>query len=169
MALEGSLTITPTKKGSVSFNFILPDKGSRPNPTATPANKRELNIVTSYILGKESLGFDFVYVEVPADARAQVPAKARAGGGAVHLSYELKPFKATGRVEYVKDSSDVGGIDLVGLGDGNKGWTFTFTHSYTKGALFLRWELSYVKADNSFTLNNKKSQTRAGVEAGLVF
>jgi predicted porin len=102
-------------------------------------------------------------VEAPKSDKANVPEKAKASGVALHLSYDLKPFKLSGRVEYVKDNSD--GTDLVGLGkDGNKAWTFTVTPAYTKGSLFLRGELSYVKADQPFTQNNKKDQTRVGVE-----
>ena len=60
-------------------------------------------------------------MEAPRSEKADVPAKAKASGVALHLSYDLKPFKLSGRIEYVKDNSDAGGIDLVGLGDGNKG------------------------------------------------
>jgi len=108
-------------------------------------------------------------VEAPRSEKADVPAKAKASGVALHLSYDLKPFKLSGRIEYVKDNSDAGGIDLVGLGDGNKAWTFTLTPAYTKGPFFLRGELSYVKAYKEFTLNNKKDQTRIGVEVGFIF
>lgn len=168
-ALEASLGLTPIKDGSISFNVLLPDKSSRPNDTSLPANKREFNVVASYTLDKLSLGADFMYVEAPKDNTAQVPAKAKASGGCLHLSYDLKPFKVSGRIEYVKDNSDVGGIDLVGLGDGNKGWTFTLTPAYTKGPLFIRGELSYVSADKPFTNNGKKNQTRLGVEVGFIF
>lgn len=168
-ALEASLGLTPIKDGSIAINVIFPDKNSRPNDTADPSNKRELNLVASYTLDKLSLGADLLYVEAPRSDKANVPEKAKASGVALHLSYDLKPFKLSGRVEYVKDNSDAGGIDLVGLGDGNKGWTFTVTPAYTKGPLFLRGELSYVKADKEFTLNNKKNQTRIGAEVGFMF
>ncbi|MCX7989399.1 MAG: porin [Aquificaceae bacterium] len=168
-AFEGSFGFTPTKDSSISFNFIIPDKSSRPNDTAVPANKREFNLLASYTIGSMSFGMDFTYVEAPRDAEAQVQAKAKASGGALHLSYDLKPFKLSGRVEYFRDSSDAGGTDLVGLGEGNKGWTLTLTPSYTKGPLLVRAEFSYVKADNPFTVNNKKSQTRAGIEVGFLF
>ena len=168
-ALEASLGFTPIKDGSLSFNMLLPNKSSRPNDTANPANKREFNLVASYTLGKLSLGADAMYVEAPKDNTAQVPQKAKASGGCVHFSYDLKPLKLSGRVEYVKDNSDAGGIDLVGLGDGNKGWSFTLTPAYSKGPLFLRGELSYVSADKPFTNNGKKNQTRLGVEVGFIF
>ncbi len=168
-AIEGSLGITPIKDFSLSFNLFLPDKSARPNSTSAPANKREFNLVASYTLGKLSFGADAMYVEAPKDNTAQVPQKAKASGGCLHFSYDLKPFKLSGRVEYVKDNSDAGGIDLVGLGDGNKGWSFTLTPAYGKGPLFLRGELSYVSADKPFTNNGKKNQTRLGVEVGFIF
>ena len=168
-ALEASVGLTPIKDGSIAINVILPDKDSRPNDTADPSNKRELNLVASYTLDKLSLGADLLYVEAPKSDKANVPEKAKASGVALHLSYDLKPFKLSGRIEYVKDNSDAGDIDLVGLDDGNKGWTFTVTPAYTHGPLFLRGELSYVKADKEFTLNNKKSQTHIGAEVGFMF
>lgn len=168
-AFEASLGLTPIKDGSISFNFLIPDKSSRPNDTAFPANKRQFNMVASYSVDKLSLGVDLIYVEAPADAEAQVSTKAKASGGALHLSYDLKPFKISGRVEYTKDNSDAGGVDLVGLGDGNKAWTFTLTPSYSKGPVFVRAEVSYLNADNAFTLNSKKNQTRLGLEVGFLF
>jgi hypothetical protein len=166
-ALEASLGLTPIKDGSIALNVLLPDKNSRPNDTADPSNKREINLVASYTLDKLSLGADLLYVEALKSDKAGVPEKAKASGVALHLSYDLKPFKLSGKIEYVKDNSD--NTDLVGLGDGNKGWTFTVTPAYTKGPLFLRGELSYVKADKPFTQNNKKDQTRVGVEVGFIF
>jgi hypothetical protein len=126
-ALEASLGLTPIKDGSIALNVIFPDKDSRPNNTADPSNKREINLVASYTLDKLSLGADLLYVEAPKSNRAGVLEKAKASGVALHLSYDLKPFKLSGRIEYVKDNSDAGDIDLVGLGNGNKGWTFTIT------------------------------------------
>ncbi len=168
-AFEGSIAITPIKGASLSLNLIIPDKSSRPNKTAFPANKREFNAIISYTYERLSFGMDLMYVEAPRDAVAQVPEKAKATGGCIHLSYHLKPITLSGRIEYVKDNSDAGGIDLVGLGDGNRGWTFTITPSYSNGPLFLRGEVSHVEADNPFTQNSKKSQTRFGVEVGFVF
>jgi hypothetical protein len=57
----------------------------------------------------------------------------------------------------------------VGLGDGNKAWTFTVTPAYAQGPFFLRGELSYVNADQPFTVNGKKDQTRIGAEVGFMF
>jgi len=168
-ALEASLGLTPIKYGSIALNVLLPDKDSRPNKTADPSNRRQINLLASYTLDKLSLGADLIYVEAPRSNTAGVLEKAKASGVALYASYDIKPFKLSGRIEYVKDNSDAGGIDLVGLGDGNKGLTFTITPAYTHGPLFLRGELSYVKADKEFTLNNKKNQTRIGAEVGFMF
>jgi len=124
-------------------------------------------LVASYTLDKLSPGEDLLYVEAPESNKAGVLAKAKASGVALPLSYDLKPFKLSGRIEYAKDNSD--NTDLVGLGNGNKAWTFTVTPAYTHGPLFLRGVLSYVKADQSFTLNGKKDQTRVDVEVGFMF
>ncbi len=159
-ALEASLGLTPMKDGSVALNVIVPHKDSRPN-------NRELNLVASYTLDKLSLGGDLLYVEAPRSNTAGVPQKAKASGVALHLSYDLKPFKLSGRIEYVKDNSD--NTDIVGLADGNKALTFTATPAYTHGSLFLRGELSYVKADQPFTVNGKRDQIRIGAEVGFMF
>jgi len=169
VAFEGSVGVTPTKEASLSFNFLIPDKDAIPNSTAEPANKREYNVVASYTFENLSFGADLMYVEAPKSSKAGVPEKAKASGGALHLSYELKPIKLSGRVEYFKDNSDTGGTDLVGLGDGNKGWTFTITPAYKAGPLMVRAEVSYVKADSPFTTNAKKNQTRLGLEVGFLF
>ncbi|RMH79706.1 MAG: porin [Acidobacteria bacterium] len=168
-AVEGSIGLTPIKDASLSLNFLIPSKSSKPNDTAVPANKREFNAIATFSIASIALGADLMYVEAPEDADAGVPAKAKASGGALHLSYSLEPFKLSGRVEYFKDNTDAGGTDLVGLGDGNKGWTITFTPSYSKGPLFARAEVSYVKADQPFTVNGKKNQTRFGIEVGFLF
>ncbi len=168
-AFEGSLGVAPTKEASLSFNFLIPDKDAIPNSTAAPANKREYNVVASYTFENLSFGADLLYVEAPKSLKAGVPEKAKASGGALHLSYELKPIKLSGRLEYFKDNSDTGGTNLVGLGDGNKGWTFTITPAYKSGPLIVRAEVSYVKADNPFTANGKKNQTRLGLEVGFLF
>ncbi|MEJ7622020.1 MAG: porin [Aquificaceae bacterium] len=157
------------KDASLSFNFLIPDKDSKPNDTAFPTNKREYNIVASYTFENLSFGADFMYVEAQKSSKAGVPTKAKASGGALHLSYELKAIKLSGRVEYFRDNSDTGGTDLVGLGDGNKGWTFTITPAYKAGPLMVRAEVSYVKADKPFTTNGKKNQTRLGLEVGFLF
>jgi len=168
-AFELSLALTPVKDGSISFNVLLPDKSSRPNDTSSPANKRVFNLVASYTLDKITLGTDLTYVEAPKDDTAQVLEKAKASGVGFHAYYDLKPFKVSGRVEYVKDNTDAGNIDLVGLGDSNKAWTFTLTPAYAKGPLFIRSDISYVSADKPFTNKGKKNQNRLGVEVGFIF
>lgn len=168
-AIEGSVSLTPMKDASIALNFLIPDKSSQPNPTVFPANKREFNLVGSYGMGPVGLAFDLMYVEAPADADAGVAEKAKATGGAIHLSYDLKPIKLAGRLEYFNDDSDIGTVDLVGLGDGNKGYSFTLTPSFSKGGIIVRGELSFVNADNAFTSNGKKSQARVGIELGFLF
>ncbi len=168
-ALEGSIGITPIKNTSLSLNALIPDKNSRPNNTSAPANKREFNLMFTSTIEKLSPGADIIYVEAPKDANAGVLEKAKASGLAFHTSYELEPFKLSGRLEFVKDNSDAGGIDLVGLGDGNEGWSLTLTPSYSRGPLFLRVDLSHVSAKDPFTNNGKKFQTRVGLELGFIF
>ncbi len=167
-AFEGGLSVTPVEGFSLLFNFILPDKGSVPNKTSYPANKRLLNIIAVYTVGPVAGGVDLMYAEAPRNADAGVPEVAKAIGGCTHISYRLKSFAVSGRVEYVMDNED-GANDLVGLGDGNRGWTFTLTPAWTSEQLFIKGEFSYVRAEKPFTQNNKNVQPRLGVEVGFVF
>lgn len=171
MAFEGSLGLTPIKDFSLSFNFLIPDKSSRPNDTAIPSNKREYNILSTYTINNLSLGLDLVYIEAPKDDNAGVIEKSKASGGALHLSYSLtQNFKISSRIEYFKDNADNGNIDLVGLGDGNKGYSFTLTPMYQKGNIYLKTEFTYVKADKNFAQNSSKdNQSRIGLELGFSF
>ncbi|BAU23733.1 hypothetical protein THC_1367 [Caldimicrobium thiodismutans] len=173
-ALEGSLGITPVKDFSLSFNFLIPEKDARPNEAANPANKQQYNLIMSYTLGNFTLAGDLLYVYAPDSQKAQVPYSAKAYGGALHFSYDYAPFKLALRAEYVKDKKDKGGIDLVGLGENNRGYTLTFTPGYYKDPFFIRAEISYVKAKEDFAdikggNPTRDSQTRVGFEVGLKF
>jgi len=171
-ALEGSLGLTPLKDLSLSFNFFIPERDAKPNEVAFPANKRQYNLVASYVLNNFSLGADLLYVYAPKSNSSQVFRSARAYGLAWHISYDYKPFKVSLRAEYVKDKKDE--IDLVGIGDNNRGYTLTLSPGYYKDHLFIRADLSYVKADKDFAdYNNGRpredSQKRIGLELGFSF
>lgn len=168
-ALEGSLSIGPMKDLSLGINFFIPEKDAYPSEVASPSNKRQYNAVLNYVKGKLSLGLDGLYVEAPKSYRAQVNKRARAHGLALYGVYEVSPVRISLRLEYTKDKKDEGGIDLVGLGDGNRAYTITLTPGYYKDPLFLRGELSYVKAKEDFTYREKNSQLRFGLEAGFSF
>ncbi|MGC8766127.1 MAG: outer membrane beta-barrel protein [Brevinematia bacterium] len=155
-AIEATLGLTLIDNLSISFNIHIPDGSSI-------INTKEFNSVISYIVGDLSFGADLVYVESPKDSTS-----ATAIGGAAHLSYFFKPFKISGRIEYVQDNPDIEGVDLIGLGDKNKGLTLTLTPSYIQGPLLFRLEISYVNAENSF-IDDNKDQTRFGLEVGLLF
>ncbi|NPA40566.1 MAG: porin [Thermodesulfobacteria bacterium] len=167
-AIEGSISGSPLKDVSISFNFLIPTKSARPNETADPANKQEYNLVGSYSFGKLTVGWDALYVYAPKDTKAMVSKASSAYGIALHGEYAVnEELKLAGRIEYVNDDS--GGVDLVGIGNGNSAFTITFSPCFTKGSYFLKGDLAYVKADNDFTSDNKDSLTRVAIEAGISF
>jgi hypothetical protein len=85
-------------------------------------------------------------------------------------------YSVAGRVEYITSNgqtTDPGA--LLAYGGGSKAWSFTITPTWQKKFFFARGELSYVKA-SSITpglgfgeTGNSTSQTRALVEAGVIF
>ncbi|NPA39619.1 MAG: porin [Thermodesulfobacteria bacterium] len=169
-AVEFSISKELNSKLSLSFNCLIPSKSAKPNDTADPANKEQYDIVGSYSFGKLSVGFDTLYVYAPKDDEAGVPEAAKAFGTALHFSYLVsQSLSLNARLEYVKDFSDKGQIDLVGLGDDNSAVTFTLSPEYEEGSLFVKGELSYVKASKNFTYKNKDFQVRGGFEVGLKF
>lgn len=173
-ALEGSLGITPLKDLALTFNFLIPESSARPNEVTNPANKQQYNLILSYTLKKLTFSGDLLYVYAPKSSKAQVPDSAKAYGGALHVTYDYAPFRFSLRAEYIKDKKDAGGIDLVGIGEDNRGYTLTFTPGYYKDPFFIRAEVSYVKAKRDFAdikegEPTKDSQTRFGLELGFKF
>lgn len=168
-ALEFSTSLEISKNFNLAFNLLLPKKSALPNEVAEPANKRQYNTVLNFVIGNMTLGVDGLFVEAPRSYKARVSERAKAYGLALHGAYDLTPIKIALRFEYVKDKKDAGGVDLVGLGEGNRAYTLTLSPGYYKDPLFLRADLSYVKAKEDFTYKEKNKLWRFGLEAGFKF
>ncbi len=166
---EFSSSFELSKAFNLSFNLLLPKKSALPNEVSNPANKRQYNLVFNYVGKGFSIGVDTLLVEAPKSTRAQVPSSATSYGFALHSLLERPPFKLGARLEFVKDKRDRSEVDLIGLGDGNRAYTFTLTPGYYKDPLFLRGEFSYVKAKKDFTYGKKDYQSRIGLEMGFKF
>lgn len=169
LALEGSFSYALSSNLNIAFNFLIPEKDTKPNEASNPANKRQYNLVAAYTLGNFTGGLDLLYVDSPKSDKAQVLKRASAYGGALHLALDRAPFKIAGRVEYVRDKNDKGDLDLLGIGEKNSAYTLTLSPGYYKDPLFVRIDLSYVKAQDPFTYNNKTSQSRFALEVGFKF
>lgn len=108
-------------------------------------------------------------MDAPKSDKAQVSKRASAYGGALHLAFDRTPFRVAGRLEYVKDKNDKGDLDFLGLGEKNSAYTLTLSPGFYQDPLFVRIDLSYVKAKDPFTYNNKTSQSRLALEVGFKF
>ncbi|MCS7083412.1 MAG: porin [Aquificaceae bacterium] len=169
LALELGLSLKPSKDAFITFNTLLPQSDAKPNDTSAPSNKRQVNLLAGFSHSNISAGLDIVFIEAPKSDKAQVPKRAFATAGAIHLTYLKDPFKLHVRLEQLKDNSDEGHTDLIGIGDGNSGQSLSISPSYRKGNIFIKTELSLVRAKEPFTHNNKKTATRAGLEVGFLF
>lgn len=179
LAVEGSLSIAPNQNSSISFNFLIPDKNSKPNPTAPVANKREYDITGSLTVKSITFGLDALYVDSPASSKLGYISSEHAEGVALFADYTINPAWSIGvRAEYAKDGSSSKdtspNADLVGFGAGSKAYTLTISPMYKKGIYFVRPEISYVHVygtSNGVFGNpsNKSYQYRFALEAGIIF
>lgn len=176
-ALEGSFTLAPNQNASISFNFIYPDKSTKSNPTSTPANKQEYEILGSYTYKKFTFAIDSMYIHVPTDNTAQTQSN-HAEGAALYVSYNITPnWSLNTRLEYAQEGSS--GTDIIGFGQGSKEDDITITPEYKYNEFFIRPELSYIHVYNipgytfysspTATQATKNYQWRVGLEAGFVF
>lgn len=179
-ALEGSFSLAPNSNASIAFNFIYPDKSTKPNPTSTPANKQEYELLGSYTYKNLTLALDAMYIHVPTDTDPAVDTTSNhAEGEAFYATYNINPsWNINTRLEYVEEGSS--GTDIIGFGyPGTHADDITITPEYKYKQFFVRSEVSYVHLYNisgdvfsdssSVPIYNKNYQWRFGVEAGFVF
>ena len=178
LAVEGSFSLAPNQNSSISFNFIYPDKSTKPNPTANPANKQEYELTGSYTLSKFTFAFDSMYVNVPTDTSAGTQSN-HAFGIAGYATYNINDaWSLNARAEYDQEGSS--GTDIMGFGLlGAHVYSITITPEYKYKQFFIRPEASYVHITNvasayyytspSAAAPTKNTQIRLGLEAGFVF
>ena len=178
LAVEGSFSLAPNQNSSISFNFIYPDKSTKPNPTANPANKQEYELTGSYTLSKFTFAFDSMYVNVPTDTSAGTTSN-HAFGIAGYATYNINDaWSLNARAEYDQEGSsgtDIMGFNLLGA----HAYSITITPEYKYKQFFIRPEVSYVHITNvasayyytspSDATPTKNTQIRLGLEAGFVF
>jgi len=179
LAVEGSFSLAPNQNSSISFNFIYPDKSTKPNPTANPANKQEYELTGSYTLSKFTFAFDSMYVHVPTETDPSVNTQSNhAFGIAGYATYNINDaWSLNARAEYDEEGSS--GTDIMGFGLGAHAYSITITPEYKYKQFFIRPEVSYVHITNvasayyytspSDTTPTKNTQIRLGLEAGFVF
>ena len=98
-------------------------------------------------------------------------------GGALLASYTFAPnFSLAGRAEYIgsNGSSSIGAPNLL-YGSGSSAYSFTVTPTYQYKRLYIRPELSYVKALDAVSglalgpYGTKSTEIRGLIETGILF
>ena len=141
------------------------------------SNSRIFNVIYTHTDGPWTITPYLQYTNVPRNTDIGITHSASTFGGAVLASYAVdSSFSLAGRVEYIdSNGSAADGAPSLLYGPGSKAWSVTFTPTYQYKLLFVRGDLSYVKA-NSTTPGyafgsdfSKTSQSRLVVEAGILF
>ncbi len=178
--LSGSLAYTIDKANTLSFIAAGNVDQTTRTSSATPLlqnNSQMFNVIYTHTDGPWTITPYLQYTNVPSNSEIGIPHSASTYGGAVLASYAVDSnFSLAGRVEYIGSSgSATNGAPSLIYGPGSKAWSVTLTPTYQYKLLFVRGELSYVKANGTmpgFALGadfSKTSQSRLAVEAGLLF
>lgn len=117
------------------------------------------------------------YTRVPENTELGIPHSASTLGAALLANYAFNGhFSLAGRAEYIDSSGSVAdGAPSLLYGPGSNAWSLTLTPTYQNRLLFVRGEMSYVKAGGTtpgFALGpnfDDTSQSRVVLEAGLLF
>jgi hypothetical protein len=179
--LSGSVTYTADSANA--FTLIGAGSLSRTNisSTATPlyqGNEQGYNLIYTHTSGPFTIQPYVQYTEVPKAALLNTSQNASTYGAAVLVNYSAPQsgFSLPVRVEYITSTGNVAqGAPSLIYGAGSKAWSATITPTYQYKRVFVRAELSYVKANNITDgsafgpLGNDDSQSRVLVETGFVF
>jgi len=143
---------------------------------ATPLaqnNQDIFNVIFTHTSGPLTITPYFQYNRVPAIPSLGLMDKSSTTGFALLGKYSFNEnFSLAARGEYI--ASKGRSVNLL-YGAGSDAWTATVTPTYQIGRYFIRGEVSYIKATDitpglAFGPNgDKRSQTRAMVETGVLF
>jgi hypothetical protein len=176
-------TVTYTADSTNAFMLIGAGSLSRTNilTTATPLyqdNEQGYNIVYTYNSGAFTIEPYLQYTVVPKNALLNMMQNAPTFGAAILVKYSFPHtgFSLPVRVEYISSNGSLNkGTPNLIYGPGSNAWSATVTPTYTYKRMFVRAELSYVKAGNitngyAFgSLHDDDSQSRALIETGFIF
>jgi len=178
--LTASLAYTIDKSNTLSFIAGGNTDQTTRVTTAAPflqSNSEIFNLIYTHTDGPWTITPYLQYTNVPRNTDIGITQSASTWGGALLASYAVdSSFSLAGRVEYIGSSGNAA-EDAPSLlyGPGSNAWSITFTPTYQYKLLFVRGELSYVKASSTtpgyaFGSDfNKTSQSRLVVEAGILF
>ena len=176
----GSLAYTIDKNNSLSFIAGGNTKQTAISSLAVPLaqnNSQMFNVIYTHLAGPWTLTPYLQYTRVPTNTQIGIAHSASTTGVALLANYAINGnFSVASRAEYISSSGSVAnGAPSLLYGPGSKAWSLTLTPTYQNKLLFVRGELSYVKASSTtpgYALGqnfDSTSQSRVMLEAGILF
>ena len=176
-----SAAYTIDKSNSISFIGGGNTRRTTVNTAVTPLfqnNEQVYNLIYTRTSGPWVIQPYLQYTQVPRIAGASLK-QASTFGGALLVNYSFAMIAGLNlpvRLEYISSTgSPTDGAPNLMYGPGSKAWSVTVTPTYQYKIFFARVELSYVQASSTAPgaafgpSGNEKSQSRAILEAGLLF
>ena len=166
---------TVGKQDTVAFAGSVQFKKTAKTGFATPLvqdNGDIFNLIWTHTEGAWQVIPYLQYMHVSAKPSIGIADSGSHWGGAVLAKYSFSPtFSLAGRAEYIASS---GGTNML-YGPGSRAWSLTLTPTWQLKTFFIRGEVSYTGLDKAApgagfgADGSKDSQTRAMVEAGVLF
>jgi hypothetical protein len=178
--LDGEVANTPNARTTFTLAWVISNASAPPNPTASIANKRLLNPMLTYTVGRWTFSPYLLIVASPARPALGYTSTEHAFGAVWNTTYVADAaWSLPLRIEYAANGSRAGdaslNANLLGYGPGSKAWTYTLTPTYHRGIFVARAEASFVRISGfspqaGFGPNGTSAtQTRALVETGILF
>ena len=176
----GSLAYTIDKNNSLSFIAGGNTQQTAISSLAVPLaqnNSQMFNVIYTHLAGPWTLTPYLQYTRVPTNTQIGIAHSASTTGVALLANYAINGnFSVASRAEYISSTGSVAnGAPSLLYGPGSSAWSLTFTPTYQNKLLFVRGELSYVKASNTtpgYALGqnfDSTAQSRVMLEAGILF
>ncbi len=177
-AIEGSFSWKASDRQNYTVAFILPKSDTLGNPTASIANERIVDAMTTQTFGHLTLTPYLQWVDSPKAPLLGYSGDERAFYAVMMGKYMFGPmWSLSARYEHAVNRSttaDMGlNADLLGFGPGSNASTFTVTPAYVFGNSIIRAEYSNIQL-GTYTPGfgfgphgRERSQSRFGLELGF--
>jgi hypothetical protein len=178
--VTGSLAYTLDKNNSLSLVAGGNTRQTTRSSLAAPLlqnNSQIFEVIYTHLTGPWTLTPYLQYTRVPASTRLGIVRAASTTGVALLANVAFNAnFSLASRAEYISSTGSVAnGAPSLLYGPGSSAWSLTLTPTYQNKLLFVRGELSYVKASSTapgYALGQNfasTSQSRVMLEAGILF
>ena len=176
----GSLAYAFDKNNTLSLVAGGNTDQTQRSTLATPLvqnNSQMANVIFTHLDGPWTITPYLQYTRVPSNNDLGIVHSASTIGGAVLASYAFNShFSLGSRAEYISSTGSIAnGAPSLLYGPGSDAWSLTFTPTYQNKLLFVRAEISLVKASSitpgfAFGRNlDSHSQSRVMLETGILF